>query len=290
MESGVIQTETVKSIEMPFSLQGKTAIVTGSGRGIGRAIARRLVSAGACVMLNDLDEKMLLESKASLPDPDRVRHIDGDLTDPQVPGKVVDATLREFGGVDIIVNNAGYSWDNVIQKTTDEQFQAMLEIHLVTPFRMLRAASTYIRETAKHEMASGLRVMRKVVNITSISGTDGNPGQIGYSSGKAGVIGLTKTLAKEWGRYNVNVNAVGFGLIETRLVQPLNAEGASMEMHGHQIRLGVQPSLLESVKSACPLGRLGTPEEAAGAVLFFCSPLSDYVTGEVLICGGGLHF
>ncbi len=290
MESGVIQTETVKSIEMPFSLQGKTAIVTGSGSGIGRAIARRLVSAGACVMLNDLDEKMLLESKASLPDPDRVRHIDGDLTDPQVPGKVVDATLREFGGVDIIVNNAGYSWDNVIQKTTDEQFQAMLEIHLVTPFRMLRAASTYIRETAKHEMASGLRVMRKVVNITSISGTDGNPGQIGYSSGKAGVIGLTKTLAKEWGRYNVNVNAVGFGLIETRLVQPLNAEGASMEMHGHQIRLGVQPSLLESVKSACPLGRLGTPEEAAGAVLFFCSPLSDYVTGEVLICGGGLHF
>ncbi len=290
MESGVIQTETVKSIEMPFTLQGKTAIVTGSGRGIGRAIARRLVSAGACVMLNDLDEKMLLESKASLPDPDRVRHIDGDLTDPQVPGKVVDATLQEFGGLDIIVNNAGYSWDNVIQKTTDEQFQAMLEIHLVTPFRMLRAASTYIRETAKHEMASGLRVMRKVVNITSISGTDGNPGQIGYSSGKAGVIGLTKTLAKEWGRYNVNVNAVGFGLIETRLVQPLNAEGASMEMHGHQIRLGVQPSLLESVKSACPLGRLGTPEEAAGAVLFFCSPLSDYVTGEVLICGGGLHF
>ena len=132
--------------------------------------------------------------------------------------------------------------------------------------------------------------MRKVVNITSIAGTDGNPGQAGYSSGKAGVIGLTKTLAKEWGRYNVNVNAVGFGLIETRLVQPLNAEGASMEMHGHQIRLGVQPSMLESVKNACPLGRLGTPEEAAGAVLFFCSPLSDYVTGEVLICGGGFHF
>ena len=290
MESGLIQTDTVKSIEMPFSLEGKTAIVTGSGRGIGRAIARRLVSAGACVMLNDLDEKMLLESKASLPDPDRVRHIEGDLTDPQVPGKVVDATLQEFAAVDIIVNNAGYSWDNVLQKTTDEQFQAMLEIHLVTPFRLLRAASTYIRETAKHEIASGQRVMRKVVNITSISGTDGNPGQVGYSSGKAGVIGLTKTLAKEWGRYNVNVNAVGFGLIETRLVQPLNAEGASMEMHGHQIRLGVQPGLLESVKSACPLGRLGTPEEAAGAVLFFCSPLSDYVTGEVLICGGGLHF
>jgi len=290
MDSSVITSESLKTIEMPFSLEGKTAIVTGSGRGIGRAIARRLVSAGAFVMLNDLDETMLHESKDSLPDPERVNVIAGDLTDPLVPGKVVDATLKSFRGVDIIVNNAGYSWDNVIQKTSDEQFQSMLDIHLVTPFRLLRAASAFIREAAKREIAVGQRVMRKVVNITSISGTDGNPGQIGYSSGKAGVIGLTKTLAKEWGRYNVNVNAVGFGLIETRLVQPLDGDGASMEMHGHHIRLGVQPTLLESVKSACPLGRLGTPDEAAGAVLFFCSPLSDYVTGEVLICGGGLHF
>lgn len=290
MQTSSIPTESLKAIEAPFTLEGRAAIVTGSGRGIGRAIARRLVSAGACVMLNDLDEKMLRESMESLPDPERVDVIAGDLTDPLVPAKVVEATLDTFKAVDIIVNNAGYSWDNVIQKTTDEQFQAMLDIHLVTPFRLLRAASTYIRETAKREMASGQRVMRKVVNITSISGTDGNAGQIGYSAGKAGVIGLTKTLAKEWGRYNVNVNAVGFGLIETRLVQPLDGEGASMEMHGHQIRLGVQKTLLESVKSASPLGRLGTPEDAAGAVLFFCSPLSDYVTGEVLICSGGLHF
>jgi len=290
MQTSVDPTESLKSVTMPFTLQGKTAIVTGSGRGIGRAIARRLVSAGACVMLNDLDEKMLHESRESLPDPERVDIVAGDLTDPHVPGRVVEATLSTFKALDIIVNNAGYSWDNVIQKTTDEQFQAMLDIHLVTPFRLLRAASTHIRDAAKREMAAGSRNMRKVVNITSISGTDGNPGQVGYSSGKAGVIGLTKTLAKEWGRYNVNVNAVGFGLIETRLVQPLDGEGASMEMHGHNIRLGVQPTLLESVKSACPLGRLGTPDEAAGAVLFFCSPLSDYVTGEVLICGGGLHF
>jgi 3-oxoacyl-[acyl-carrier protein] reductase len=290
MSTSVAPTESPKFGHMPFTLEGKTAIVTGSGRGIGRAIAKRLVSAGACVMLNDLDERMLHESKESLPDPERVDVIAGDLTDPEVPAKVVDATLGSFNALDIIVNNAGYSWDNVIQKTTDEQFQAMLDIHLVTPFRLLRAASSHIREAAKREMAGGQRIMRKVVNITSISGTDGNPGQAGYSSGKAGVIGLTKTLAKEWGRYNVNVNAVGFGLIETRLVQPLDGEGASIEMHGHNIRLGVQPTLLESVKSACPLGRLGTPDEAAGAVLFFCSPLSDYVTGEVLICGGGLHF
>jgi 3-oxoacyl-[acyl-carrier protein] reductase len=288
-----VATETASDtpLQMPFTLEGKTALVTGAGRGIGRAIARRLVDAGARVMVNDLDESMLLETEADLGHPDRVRHITGDLTDPTVPDTIVEATLGEFGAIDIIVNNAGYSWDNVIQKTTDEQFKAMLDIHLVTPFRILRAASSFIRETAKQEIAASRRVMRKVVNITSIAGTDGNPGQAGYSSGKAGIIGLTKTLAKEWGRYNVNVNAVGFGLIETRLVQPLtDAPNGGMEMHGHHIRLGVQPSLLDSVKSACPLGRLGTPEEAAGAVLFFCSPLSDYVTGEVLICGGGLHF
>jgi 3-oxoacyl-[acyl-carrier protein] reductase len=286
----ITETETVRALEAPFTLEGKTAIVTGAGRGIGKAIARRLVNAGAAVMICDLDEKMLLESARELGDPSRLGHFQGDLTDPLIPGELVEATVGTFGSLDIIVNNAGYSWDNVIQKTTDEQFQAMLEIHLVTPFRVLRAALPHIRDAAKSEMASGQRVMRKVVNITSISGTDGNPGQAGYSSGKAGVIGLTKTVAKEWGRYNVNVNAVGFGLIETRLVQPLTGEGASMEMHGHQIRLGVQQTMLDSVKSACPLGRLGTPDEAAGAVLFFCSPLSDYVTGEVLICGGGLHF
>ena len=290
MESTTLQEQPGVAAEMLFTLEGKTALVTGAGRGIGKAIAQKLAAAGAHVMVNDLDEAMLRESESEFSAPERVHHICGDLTDPATPEAVVQATLSAFGSIDIIVNNAGYSWDNVIQKTTDEQFQAMLEIHLVTPFRLLRAASTFIRETAKREIAAGQVVMRKVVNITSIAGTDGNPGQAGYSSGKAGVIGLTKTLAKEWGRYNVNVNAVGFGLIQTRLVQDMNATGAGMEMHGHHIRLGVQPSLLESVKTSCPLGRLGTPEEAAGAVLFFCSPLSDYVTGEVLICGGGLHF
>ena len=274
----------------PFTLQGRTALVTGSGRGIGRAIAKRLASAGANVMLNDMDEGLLLEAQADLGHADRVRHVTGDLTDPSTPKAVVDAVLGAFGSIDIIVNNAGYSWDSVIQKTTDEQFQAMLDIHIVTPFRILRAASDYIREAAKSESANNRRVMRKVVNITSIAATDGNPGQAGYSSGKAAVIGLTRTMAKEWGRYNVNVNAVGFGLIETRLVQPLNGNNTNLQMHGHEIRLGVQPAMLESMKNSCPLGRLGTPEEAAGTVLFFCSPLSDYVTGEVLICGGGMHF
>jgi len=242
-------------------------------------------------MLNDLDDAALLETKSVLRAKGfRIDHLTGDLTAPAFPKRLVDATISTVGSIDIIVNNAGYLWDSVIQKTTDEQFQAMLDIHLVTPFRVLRAASDYIRDAAKKEIAAGRRVMRKVVNITSIAGTDGGAGQAGYSSGKAGVIGLTKTLAKEWGRYNVNVNAVGFGLIDTRLVQDMTRPDARIEMHGHEIKVGVPPAALEALTARCPLGRLGTPDEAAGAVLFFCSPLSDYVTGEVLICGGGLHF
>src|ERR1017187_7252488 len=208
---------------MSFTLESRTALVTGSARGIGLAIAKRLLTAGANVMLNGRDKDHLLQAKADLGHSDRVCHLTGDLTNPATPSAVVEAVLSAFGSIDIIVNNAGYTWDNVIQKTTDEQFQAMLEIHLVTPFRILRAASAYIREAAKKEIAASQCVMRKVVNITSIAGTDGNPGQAGYSAGKAGIIGLTKTLAKEWGRYNVNVNAVGFGLIGTRLVQPIDA-------------------------------------------------------------------
>lgn len=269
-----------------IDLSKRTALVTGAGRGIGRAIATQLASAGASVVVNDLDQGLVDEVCGEID----AHGVPGDVTESNFAQKLVDATIAKYGSVDIIVNNAGYTWDNVIQKTTDEQFQAMLDIHLMAPFRILRAASGYIRETAKKEAAQGRRVTRKVVNITSIAGTDGNPGQAGYSSGKAGIIGLTKTMAKEWGRYNVTVNAVGFGLIETRLIQPLSAEGASIDIQGRQIPVGVQPAVLETITKSVPLGRLGTPEEAANAVLFFCSPLSDYVTGEVMICGGGLHF
>lgn len=271
-----------------IDLTGRTALVTGAGRGIGREIASKLASAGASVVINDLDEAAVTEAAGFIQG--KTAAVAGDVTAPEFPERLVRAAVENFGGIDIIVNNAGYTWDTVIQKTTDEQFQAMLDIHLTAPFRILRAASAYIREAAKAEIAAGRRVMRKVVNITSIAGTDGNAGQSGYSSGKAGVIGLTKTLAKEWGRYNVNVNAVGFGLIQTRLIQPIAREGASIDIKGKKITVGVQPNMLEAVKTACPLGRLGTTEEAASTVLFFCSPLSDYVTGEVLICGGGLHF
>ena len=270
----------------PFTLEGKTALVTGSGRGIGRAVARTLVSCGANVMLTDIDAAVLEEAARELDA--SAAHLAGDLTAPDFPQKLVDATLAAFGSLDIIVNNAGYVWDNVIQKMTDEQFQAMLNIHLVAPFRVLRAASTWLREAAKRETAEGRCVMRKVVNITSVSGVDGIPGQAGYGAGKAGINGLTKVLAKEWGRYNVNVNSVGFGLIDTRLIQPMDKNAPpTIEMAGRRIPVGASQALLDAAKAACPLGRIGTVEEAAGAVLFFCSPLSDYVSGEILIVSGG---
>jgi 3-oxoacyl-[acyl-carrier protein] reductase len=272
---------------MAFSLKGKTALVTGSARGIGRAIAMQLAGAGASVMLNDIDREPLMQTGSDIDAAGgNVKALPGDITAADFPQKLVDFTINGFGSIDIIVNNAGYTWDNVIQKMTDEQFQAMLDIHMVAPFRIMRAASGWIREAAKRETAAGTRVMRKVVNITSVSGVDGNAGQAGYGAGKAGINGLTKVMAKEWGRYNVNVNSVGFGFIETLLVQPLS-EDSAIEMKGHKIKIGIQPAMREAVKVHCPLGRGGTVEEAAGPVLFFCSPLSDYVSGEVLIVSGG---
>jgi 3-oxoacyl-[acyl-carrier protein] reductase len=272
----------------PFTLDGKVALVTGAGRGIGLAVAQKLAAAGAAVMINDLDPEPLSQAHALIEaEGGRVAQLSGDVTAPDFPQRLVDRTIGELGGLDIIVNNAGYTWDNVIQKTTDEQFQAMLDIHVVAPFRVLRAAAGHLREQAKHEIAEGRRVMRKVVNITSISGTDGNAGQAGYSSGKAAVIGLTRTMAKEWGRYNVTVNVVGFGLIDTRLTRVLGPD-AKINVKGRDIAVGVPKVVHDSIGGSIPLGRAGTPQEAAGPVLFFCSPLSDYVTGETLMVTGGL--
>lgn len=276
---------------MQISLSDRAAVVTGAARGIGRAIAEKLARSGASVLLVDIDDSALREARIALDSTNtRVATLAGDLTDPKFPETVVRTLADQFGSVDIVVNNAGYTWDNVIQKTSDDQFQAMLDIHVVAPFRLLRAASHWIRDRAKKEIESGTRVMRKVVNITSISGLDGNPGQIGYASGKSAIVGLTKTLAKEWGRYNVTVNAVGFGLIDTRLIKPMEDPQTAISIGEKQVRVGMQAHVREQAARMIPLGRLGTPDDAANAVFFFCSPLSDYVTGEVLVCSGGIHF
>ncbi|HEX4231644.1 MAG TPA: SDR family oxidoreductase [Bryobacteraceae bacterium] len=277
---------------MNITLTGRAAIVTGAARGIGLAIAQKLAGAGAAVVLTDVDAEALDRARTQIEKSvsGTATTIAGDLTNADFPQAVVDKALETFGSVDILVNNAGYTWDNVIQKTTDAQFQAMLDIHAVAPFRMMRAAAAWLREAAKKEAQSHQRITRKVVNITSISGTDGNAGQAGYSSGKAAVLGLTKTMAKEWGRYQITVNAVGFGLIDTRLIRPMEDPDTNIAIGERRVHVGMQAQVREQVTKLVPLGRLGTPEDAANAVFFFCSPLSDYVTGEILICGGGIHF
>jgi 3-oxoacyl-[acyl-carrier protein] reductase len=276
---------------MNISLSNKAALVTGAGRGIGLAIATLLCEAGAAVLLVDIDETALMEAKKLLAaGGGRVATHAADLTAAGAADAIVAKMLTEFSAIDIIVNNAGYTWDNVIQKTTDEQFQSMLEIHVVVPFRILRAASQWIRETAKKENEAGAPVMRKVVNITSISGLDGNAGQVAYSSGKSAVVGFTKTIAKEWGRYNVNVNAVGFALIDTRLTKSMAEAETNIAIGERQLQVGMLAQVREQATKLIPLGRVGTPQDAANAVFFFCSPLSDYITGETLVCGGGLRF
>jgi 3-oxoacyl-[acyl-carrier protein] reductase len=271
-------------------LSGKVAIVTGSGRGIGQALAIKLASEGASVVVNDLDEAPALETVASIKSAGgKAVACVGSVTAADFAERFVQAAVEQFNGLDIIVNNAGYSWDSVVQKTTDEQFDAMYDVHVKAPFRILRAAAEPIRKLAKQEAAEGREVFRKVVNISSMAATNGNAGQIGYSSGKAAVIGMTRTMAKEWGRYKVCVNCVAFGHIETRMSQPLT-DTSRIEIEGRQLKIGVNPELLKTVAQNVPLGRGGTPQEGANGVYLLCIPESDYITGQLLLVNGGLNF
>ena len=270
-------------------LEGKVAIVSGSGRGIGRAIAMKLASEGAKVVVNDLDAAPAEQTVADIKKAGGTAvACVGSVTSDGFADRFVKTAIDSFGGLDIIINNAGYTWDNVVQKMTDEQWNAIIDVHLTAPFKILRAASEFIRAASKKEAEAGKEVFRKVVNISSIAGTGGNAGQANYSAGKAGVIGLTKALSKEWGRYKVNVNAVAFGMIKTRLTEASAAGNASIDVEGRKIKVGVNPDLLEMMERTIPLGRGGTPEEAAGSVYLLCIPESNYVSGQTLICGGGI--
>jgi 3-oxoacyl-[acyl-carrier protein] reductase len=273
---------------MTKKLQDKVALVSGSGRGIGREIALKLASEGARVVVNDLDEAPALEVVETIRAAGgQAAACVGSVTEASFAPRFVRTALDEFGGIDIIVNNAGYTWDNVIQKMSDEQWEDILAVHLTAPFRILRAAADFIREAAKKEAEEGKAVFRKVVNISSTSGVYGNAGQANYAAAKSGINGLTRALAKEWGRYKVNVNSVAFGLIKTRLTEADADAAASIDIEGRQIKVGVNPQILKNAEATIPLGRAGTAEEAAGAVYMFCIPESNYVSGQTLVCGGG---
>ena len=273
------------------TLDGKVALVTGAGRGIGRAIALKLAREGASVVVNDLDAEPALQVV------EEIKQFGGAAT--ACPGSVIAADFAErfvraavdtYQGLDIIVNNAGYTWDNVIQKMSDEQWSGILDVHLTAPFRILRAAQPIIRAFSKDEAAAGKEVFRKVVNVSSVAGLGGNAGQANYSAAKAGIVGLTMTLAKEWGRMKVNVNCVAFGLIKTRLTEATADGNARIKIEGRDIRVGVNPELMKMMENTIPLGRGGTPEEAAGAVYLLCTPEANYISGQTIVCGGGIAF
>jgi 3-oxoacyl-[acyl-carrier protein] reductase len=257
---------------MSQKLAGKTALVTGSGRGIGRQIALKLASEGARLVINDLDAAPGDETAAEIRAMGgEAVACNGDVTADGFAERFVQTGIDTFGGLDIIVNNAGYTWDNVIQKMTDEQWHAILNVHLTAPFRIMRAASRFIREAARQEASEGREVFRKVVNISSTSGVYGNAGQANYSTAKAGIMGLTKAMAKEWGRYK---EAPAHG-------------GATIDIAGREIAVGVRPEVLKNAETLIPLGRGGQPIEAAGSVYLFCIPESNYVSGQTLVVAGG---
>jgi 3-oxoacyl-[acyl-carrier protein] reductase len=273
---------------MEKMLKDRVAIVTGSGRGIGRAVALLFAREGAKVLVSDIDPQPTQEAV------DEIKTlggecigVPGDVTDPSYAETIVRKAVQTWGGLNILVNNAGYTWDGVIHKMTDDQWEAMLAVHLTGPFRLIRAAAPYFRDAAKQEKTAGKVVNRKIINVSSTSGTRGNAGQANYSAAKAGIVGLARSLAKEWGPLNVQVNAVAYGWIDTRLTKEKEA-GGMIERSGRTVALGIPRALRNVMTMIVPMGRPGTPEEAASPILFLASSLSDYVSGQCIEVTGGL--
>jgi 3-oxoacyl-[acyl-carrier protein] reductase len=265
-------------------LDDKVAIVTGSARGIGRATAELLSAQGAKVGINDLDGDVAQQTASEIAGDTAV--FAGDLTKGDAPDRLIATAIDAWGRLDIIVNNAGYTLDAPVHKLSDDWWARMLDIHVTVPFKVIRAAAPHLREPAKKEREDGTEVFRKIVNVSSTSGMFGNAGQANYAAGKLGVVGLTKTLAKEWGQFKVNCNAVAFGYIETRLTAS-KVDDNVMEIDGEKVQLGIPDQMRGMASMLIPLGRPGTPEEAAGGVFLLCSPWANYIHGQTLNITGG---
>ncbi len=266
----------------------EVVLITGAGRGIGAAAARMFASLGAKVVVNDLSESACEEVAASISDAGGCAFAAAaDITRDGAPEDLVSSVYHTYDDLTVLVNNAGFLWDGMVHKMTDEQWQRIQDVHTRAPFRLIRAVSKYWRPAAKVEIAAGTPRRRCIVNVSSTSGLHGNIGQANYSTAKMGVVGLTKTVAKEWGRLGIRCNAVAFGMIDTRLTRP-KEEGATFAVAGHHVRLGVPEALRPSIRSQIPMQRYGTRDEAAGAIVFLASPLAGYVTGHTLEVTGGL--
>ena len=269
-------------------LVGKVALVTGAGRGIGLSLVRRLAAEGARVLVNDLDADEAEAAARSLRDAGgTAAAYAGSVTQADFPRGFIAAALQQFGDIHILVNNAGYIWNGPLHKISDEQWDAMQDVHLRAPFRILRELRGFLDERVGEERKAGTVIHRKVVNVSSVSATHGAAGQANYAAAKAGLLGLTRSLAKEWGPLAVNVNGVAFGYIETRLTQEIAGETAVI-IEGQARRVGLTRPIIEATKQRIALGRAGTADEAAGGIMLFCFPESDYVTGQILEVSGGL--
>lgn len=263
-------------------LDGKVALVTGAANGIGRATAELLAAHGARVLLADLDSTRLGLAAEQITG--TTAQFAGDITISGVPEALVRTALDTWGGLDIIVNNAGYSLNGSFAELTDERWQRMLDIHATAPMAILRAAAAHLLGSAKRERAAGREVFRKVVNVGSLA-VLGSSGRANYAAAKAALVGLTLSLAKEWGPGKVNVNAVCPGVVGTRLLVGASADDA-LEIAGERVAVGQPEEVIKRIVAEIPFGRMATPQEMAGAIFLLCTPWSDWVTGQVLHAGG----
>lgn len=270
-------------------LEGKVALVTGGGRGIGRSVCLQLAAHGARVAINDLDREPADDVARTIAESGgEALVVPGSVTGPEFSETFVARAIERFGDVHILVNNAGFVWNGPAHRITDEQWDAMQDVHVKAPFRISRAFFTAVASRAKDEIAAGRGVQRKIVNVSSVAATGGTAGQAAYSAAKSGLFGLTRSLAKEWGRLRINVNCVAFGYIETRLTQEIAGETA-VTIDGKRHRVGLTPEMIAMLRDRIALGRAGTPDEAAGGAVLLCLPESDYITGQVLRIDGGLE-
>lgn len=285
------------SSSRPPLLEGQVAIITGSGQGIGAAAAKLFAKEGAKVVVTDLDAAKSTAVADEITRAGGVAiSVPGDVTAPEFPDRLIKSTISAFGKLNILVNNAGYTFDGILHRMTDKQWEAMLLVHNTAPFRLVRAAAPFMRDAAKEELEkTGRAEPRCIINISSTSGLHGNAGQANYSTAKAGVVGFTKTLCKEWGMFGIRCNAIAFGWIDTRLTKERDpskpiGEGGGDEIvvDGQKVKLGIPKSARgPNAEAFIPLKRKGTPEEAASSILLLASPLAGYITGHCLEVTGG---
>ena len=268
--------------------QNQVVLITGAGRGIGEAAAQQFAAHGATVIVNDLSDGPAEAAAQAIIDQGGIAHAaPGDITKEGFAEQLIAFAFETFGKLNVLVNNAGFLWDGMLHKMTDTQWQRILEVHTLAPFRLIRAAAAYWRPAAKKEKAAGTHVRRCIINVSSTSGLHGNIGQANYATAKMGVIGLTKTVAKEFGFFGIRCNAVAFGMIDTRLTRPIEG-GETFSVADQEVRLGVPAKARPQIQSQIPLQRYGTPHEAAGAIVLLASPMADYITGHTLEVTGGL--